>query len=249
MKQKTGANLQARPEGFHITVVGPTEKEVLKILTDEQIEELQKINAQIQSGEGVEIKGIGFIDGSDQEKYKMRDLDKEKKTAFLALDIPALQEFRAKIGLPPKYFHATLGFESADIHFQVIGQEEFKPGKFKDKTAPIPKEADESFDEIFATLPEINYGGLSGQIKERKEATPVKAPEEKKEKRITKEYDIEKFRGLLVGLVESGKSGNIAMGDIDRIVDIVISDPGSLGKELRGDFRFVKSILEESEKK
>lgn len=36
----------------------------------------------------------------------------------------------------------------------------------KDVTAPIPKKADPRFSTI--NLPEINYGGLDGQLKERK---------------------------------------------------------------------------------
>lgn len=167
LKQETGADLQPRPDGYHLTIIGPTESKILSTLDDTTLAELQKINAQIQKGEGVVVKGIGFIDGASSQ-YKMREVDKVKKTAFVALDIPALQDFRAKVGLPKKDFHVTLGFVGGDVHMQIVGQEPVKPGspKMKDITAPIPKQADQRFSSI--ALPEMSYGGLDGQMKERK---------------------------------------------------------------------------------
>jgi len=167
LKKMTGANLEPRPDGYHLTIIGPTERKVLATLDDETLTELQQINEQIQNGVGVIVKGIGFIDGSSSS-YKMREVDKLKKTAFIALDIPALQTFRLKVGLPPKDFHVTLGFEGGDVHMQVVGQEPVKPNspKMKDITAPIPKQADPRFGVI--DLPKINYGELDGQIKQSK---------------------------------------------------------------------------------
>lgn len=167
IKQKTGADLQPRPDGYHLTIVGPTESKILSTLDDATLAELQQINTQIQKGEGVVVKGIGFIDGASSQ-YKMREVDKVKKTAFVALDIPALQDFRAKVGLPKKDFHVTLGFVGGDVHMQIVGQEPVKPGssKMKDITAPIPKQADQRFASV--ALPGMSYGGLDGQIKERK---------------------------------------------------------------------------------
>jgi len=167
VKQETGSDLQPRPDGYHLTIVGPAESKILATLDEAAIAELQEINAQIQRGEGIVVKGIGYIDGAS-DKQQMREVDKVKKTAFVALEIPALQEFRAKVGLPKKDFHVTLGFVGGDIHMHVVGQEPVKPGspKMKDITAPIPKQADQRFAAI--TLPEMQYGGLDGQMKERK---------------------------------------------------------------------------------
>lgn len=167
VRESTGANLEPRPDGFHLTIIGPTESKVLSTLDDTTLTELQQINEQVQRGEGIIIKGIGFIDGASSQ-YQMREVDKVKKTAFVALDIPALQAFRQKVGLPTKDFHVTLGFEGGDIHMQVLRQEPVKPGspKMKDITGPIPKQADQRFDEI--TLPEMSFGGLDGQMKQRK---------------------------------------------------------------------------------
>ncbi|MCX6781862.1 MAG: hypothetical protein NTW66_01985 [Candidatus Magasanikbacteria bacterium] len=167
IKQETGADLQPRPDGYHLTIIGPTESKILNTLDDATLAELQQINAQVQKGDGVIVKGIGFIDGASSQ-YKMREVDKVKKTAFIALDMPALQEFRSKVGLPKKDFHVTLGFVGGDVHMQIVRQEPAKPGspKLKDITAPIPKQADQRFASI--TLPEISYGGLDGQMKERK---------------------------------------------------------------------------------
>ncbi len=167
LKQETGADLQPRPDGYHLTIIGPTESKVLSTLDDTIIAQLQRINTQIQTGEGVVVSGIGFIDGT-LSPYNMREVDRVKKTAFVALEIPALQEFRLKVGLPKKDFHVTLGFVGGDVHMHIVGQESIKPGspKMKDITAPIPKQADQRF--ALITLPEMTYGGLDGQIKERK---------------------------------------------------------------------------------
>ncbi len=167
LKQETGADLQPRPDGYHLTIIGPTENKILSTLDDATLAELQQINAQIQKGEGVVVKGIGFIDGASSQ-YTMREVDKVKKTAFVALDIPALQDFRSKVGLPKKDFHVTLGFVGGDVHMQIVGQEPVKPGspKMKDITAPIPKQADQRFASI--ALPEMSYEGLDGKMKERK---------------------------------------------------------------------------------
>lgn len=167
VRESTGANLEPRPDGFHLTIVGPTESKILSTLDDATLAELQQINEQIQRGEGITVKGIGFIDGASSQ-YQMREVDKVKKSAFVALDIPALQAFRQKVGLPPKDFHVTLGFEGGDIHMQVLRQEPVKPGssKMKDITGPIPKQADPRFGNT--ELPEMSFGGLDGQIKQRK---------------------------------------------------------------------------------
>ncbi|MES3005051.1 MAG: hypothetical protein V4690_02985 [Patescibacteria group bacterium] len=160
LKQQTGINFAPREDGFHLTIIGPAESKVLATLTEEQLAELNEINKQILNGEGITIQGIGVIDGAGEE-FKMREVDTVKKTSFVALDIPALQEFRAKIGLPSRYFHITLGFVGGDIHTEVIGQEPLKPNspKMKDITRPIPKVANEKFSSI--TLPEIQFGGIS----------------------------------------------------------------------------------------
>lgn len=167
LKTATGADLQPRSDGFHLTIIGPTEYKILSTLDDDKIAELQKISEQIQKGDGVAVKGIGFIDGASSQ-YKLKEADKAKKTAFVAFDVPALQEFREKVGLPKKDFHITIGFVGNDIYTHIVGQEPVKPGspKMKDVTALIPKQADQRFASI--TLPEISYGGLDGQIKEQK---------------------------------------------------------------------------------
>ncbi|HBK35180.1 hypothetical protein A2239_03835 [Candidatus Uhrbacteria bacterium RIFOXYA2_FULL_40_9] len=167
VRESTGADLQPRPDGFHLTIIGPTESKILSTLDDATLAELQQINEQVQRGKGISVSGVGFIDGTSSQ-YQMREVDKVKKTAFVALDIPALQAFRQKVGLPPKDFHVTLGFEGGDIHMQVLRQEPVKPGspKMKDITGPIPKQADPQFNGV--DLPEISYGGLDGQMKQRK---------------------------------------------------------------------------------
>ncbi len=167
LRVDTGADLQPRPDGYHLTIVGPTEYKVLSVLDDDTISELERINEQIQKGQGITVKGIGFIDGSSNE-YRLRETDAVKKTAFIAFDIPALQEFRTRAGLPPKDFHVTLGFVGGDINMRVLREEPIKPNspKMKYITEPIPKKANSRFDGI--VLPEINYGKLDGQMKQQK---------------------------------------------------------------------------------
>ncbi len=164
LRTATGADLQPRKGEYHLTIIDPSDSRVIKTLDEVALAELSSISEKIKTGEGLVIKGLGFIDGADSP-YKMREVDKIKKTAFIAFESPELQAFRAKIGLPPKYFHLTLGFVGGDIHMQVIGQEIIKPGspKMKDITAPIPKQADEKFNNI--PLPPITFGGLAGQQK------------------------------------------------------------------------------------
>lgn len=162
-----GTELKPRPDGFHLTIIGPTESATLSTLDDATLAELQQINEQIQKGEGIVAKGIGFID-SALSQCTLRKVDEVKKTAFIAFDIPALQAFRLQVGLPQKDFHVTLGFEGGDINMHVVGQKPVKPGssKMKDVLALVPKQADPRFGGV--TLPEISYGGLDGQMKQRK---------------------------------------------------------------------------------
>ena len=162
INKELGVQLESRPEGFHITVIGPTEKKILDTLTVEQFKELQTINAKIQRGEGIALQGIGFIDGA---VAAVRIADKGKKTCFVAFDIPELNMFRRKLGLKEKDFHITLGFVNGDVHMEVTG----KDVKGKDILGPITKKADPNFDKYKATLPSVHYGALGGPKKQEKQ--------------------------------------------------------------------------------
>jgi len=164
VKQQTGIEFESRGNGYHLTVIGPAENGILKTLTPEQVTELNIINKQIQSGEGIVVTGIGMIDGESNE-FSLREVDKVKKTSFITLDIPALQEFRTKIGLPTRYFHVTLGFVGGDIHSEVTGQEPIKPNspKMKDVTRMIPKTPKSEFSSI--QIPALSFSELGGEEK------------------------------------------------------------------------------------
>jgi hypothetical protein len=157
-----GLNLEPRPEGQHVTIIGPTESKILSTLSPDQIETLQRINDDIQSGIGVEMQGLGFIDGSQKEG--IRKADKEKKVLFMAINLPALQEFRKSIGLPPKDFHVTLGFEGGDIHMQ---ESEEKDAKGKPILKPISKTADASLSQYSEEIQDVKFGSLSGKEKDK----------------------------------------------------------------------------------
>jgi len=150
-------------EDFHITVVSPPESGILGILSNEKISELEAIDQMVQRGEGVEIKGIGYVDGATADG--IRPADKEKKTCFLAFDIPALAKFRSSLGLPSKDFHITLGFVGGDIHMKVVGQD----AKGKTLLGPVPKKADPDFGKYMDQLPQITFGELDGQEKQKKQ--------------------------------------------------------------------------------
>jgi hypothetical protein len=157
-----GLNLQSRPEGQHVTIIGPTESKILPTLTPTQIEALQRINDDIQNGIGTGMQGLGFIDGSQREG--IRKADKEKKVLYGALNLPALQEFRKSLGLPEKDFHVTLGFEGGDIHMQ---ESDEKDAKGKPILKPISKIADPALQQYADQLRDIKFGSLSGKEKDK----------------------------------------------------------------------------------
>jgi len=161
INSELGLNLVPRPDGYHITIINPTESKIIASLTPEQIQQLHEINDGISKGEGIRVSGMGFIDGS--KHGGIRDADKNKKTCFLSIDAPALQEFRKSIGLPYKDFHVTLGFETGDIHMEIKGKNE----KGKDILGPISKKADPAFNKYLQSLPKIKFTTLSGQEKKK----------------------------------------------------------------------------------
>lgn len=196
LNKSLGIALQPRPEGYHITIFTPQEKKILATLTQEQIAQLQKIHDDMQRGEGIQVMGIGYIDGS--KVHNLRESDLTKKTAFLALDIPALQQWRNSMGLHEKDFHITLGFEVGDIHMQVVGTDQ----KGRKILEPIPKKADPALDELKHYIrPELQLGDISGQIR----STPIR----KEQHEHTNAVEIPIRDGSLVfiiGLPGSGKS-------------------------------------------
>lgn len=174
LNSELGTNMQAREEGYHVTIISPTESKVLQSLPEDKITELQKISESIQKGEGIRITGIGYLDPTENPE-RFRAADQSKQTCYLSLEIPALQEFRfslaitdSKTGetkpLPPKDFHVTLGFEGGDIHMEVAGKDE----KGKDLLRSIRKLPDERFQQIWEAFEKqvpIKFRELGGQEK------------------------------------------------------------------------------------
>jgi len=240
INQRLGLSLAKRPDGFHATIVGPAEFGVVKTLPPEKIVELERLNEEIQRGEGVVVRGVGFIDGS---ALNVRDADKAKRAAFVAIDAPKLQAFRASIGLPPKDFHITLGFETADLHMQVVGTNE----KGKPVLGPVAKKADPRFDDLLPLVEAsgMSFGSLSGVAKEQPKEKPPEAPAAEQKPVVT--YDAEALRGRLEGiaslsgedrqrLVEAAASGADALAPIMK----------ELGAKLKADTRLVRDALAQS---
>ncbi|MBI3633157.1 MAG: hypothetical protein HY226_02600 [Candidatus Vogelbacteria bacterium] len=175
LNEKFGIQLKSRPEGFHITVIGPTESKVLQTMTQEQLDKLQAISDRLKNGQGVHIDGIGFIDGADTTRTDIREADRTKKTSFLAFSSPDIQEFRKSLGLPEKDLHITLGFVEpaggvgGDIHMRIVGVDD----KGKPKPGPIEKKTDPALRDLFlAEFPNMHIkvgGEVGGPEKQKKQ--------------------------------------------------------------------------------
>lgn len=237
INQDKELNLKTRENGFHITIISPTENKILKNLTDEQMTELQEINKEIQNGEGIIIDGLGFIDGSQKEN--LRDTDKNKKVLFLAFSIPKLQEFRKSVGLSEKDFHITLGFEENDIHMEIVGQNE----KGKPILKPISKKADSSLAEYMSLISDLRFGQLSGQEKQKK------AESKKEQKAIL--YNamlVEKnLKSLPEGILEEKDMKDFVEMAENGDVDGINKRLKDLGPQLRQNMKFVKDAFKNSE--
>lgn len=152
-----GLNLEPREGTYHITFITPPESGKLKTLSDEDLEELKRIDSLLESGEGINITGIGIIDGA--ERNDLREKDKENKVCFATVEVPEMQAFRRKIGLPEKDFHITLGFENNDIHMKINGVKE----NGEPKLEPIEKKPSIELDIFSKNLGPIKVSGLSGK--------------------------------------------------------------------------------------
>ncbi len=154
---KLGTAMQSRAEGAHLTIISPHEGRVFQHITDEQFEDLHEIGRSIRAGDGVEVTGIGYIDGASQSE--LRPADMSRRTCFVTLDIPALDTFRNSLGLQEKDFHITLGFEGGDINSKIVGRKETGGSIL----GIIAKKVDPNFSDI--PLPELVFGQVSGKKK------------------------------------------------------------------------------------
>lgn len=241
INQDKGIELVTRPDGFHLTIIGPTESKVFNDMTSEQLGVLRDINKKIQKGEGVIMEGIGFIDGANGDNIKAAD--KEKKVCFLAVSIPELQAFRASLGLPEKNFHVTLGFIVGDIHMEIAG----KNDKGKDVLKSIAKKADPAMDEYMSLLEQdaLKFGPLDGQKKELKQEK-LKNPEK-----------IVSYDPVLIRLNLEALSTDIKVVlNVEKIIELaVLGKIEELNAEikkssplLKANMKFVKEALQKSEK-
>lgn len=117
-----GTSMQPRSEGYHLTIIAPGERDIFQIFDEENISQLQQICESIQSGKGFEITGVGYINGAVEKNID--EEDKLKRTSYVALEIPALHNFRKKLGLLHRDLHITLGFEKGDIHLRMVSQDD-----------------------------------------------------------------------------------------------------------------------------
>ncbi|MBP9864270.1 hypothetical protein KBC54_02365 [Patescibacteria group bacterium] len=240
LNEQLGTKMQQRPDGFHITIIGPAENEFIKSLTEDELNELQSISEAIQRGEGISTMGIGYIDGATMPG--MRESDKAKKTSFIALDIPSLNEFREKHGLKRKDFHVTLGFEGGDIHMQIIGTEQGPKGKQKDVLAPVPKKADPSFSEYLDSTA-LSYGEIDGQEKQKS----VEKPKTEITPETPKEYNEDQ---LLENLHIYEKEGKTPSGSAAEITQMILSgNVKGLGRTYGKQMASIRAAMIASEKK
>lgn len=251
LSEVKGAVLSPRQGEAHITIVNPTEASALGQLTEAQYVELMEIQKEVSQGIGVEVKGIGFIDGATASG--IRESDKEKKTCFIAFDIPRLQAFRASLrtskdeALPPKDFHLTLGFvkvgekDEGDIHMCDTGKKKESGGAI---VAPISKKADPELDQYIPLLGDVRYGYFSGDDKEKK---PEKTPAPAKEKRTAVVYDGVKLEKALLDFfrdADPDKRGTLTPEMIPDIVKTATTNPNELGKKLGANMVILRPVLE-----
>ena len=237
---KLGLNMKSRGGGFHLTVISPAERDQIRPdveipddvskwerLNEGDIAALNKVSEAVMRGEGVEVKGIGFIGGATYPDLKEKD--RKRKTAFVAFNIPALNDFRESLGLPPKDFHVTLGFEGNDLYTDA------------DNNA-LPKQADPQFSDI--AIPELVLSAVSGREKEKAKQAAPKGPRD----RVV--YSVEQVREALTRVaVERGATNDpnaIFVDETDSILSAVESDPNSLGRVLRNRMVTVKKAIEEA---
>lgn len=234
-----GTAMMPRPEGFHVTVIGPAENECFKLFTQADLDELEAVSNEVRGGKGVTVAGIGFIDGSTMPG--IRDADKVKKTSFVALDIPRLNDFREKHGLVRKDFHVTLGFDVGDIHMQVVGTEPGSKGKMKDILASIPKKADSRFDDALEGI-ELDFAGIDGQEKQKAQEKPVKSPKIE----VVKEYDPMQLRE---NIITYEREGRIPSGSLEGIIEAILTGKvNELGKTHGPYMKHIRAAMIASEK-
>ncbi|OGH64894.1 MAG: hypothetical protein A2821_00250 [Candidatus Magasanikbacteria bacterium RIFCSPHIGHO2_01_FULL_41_23] len=228
---------------FHVTIIEQQEKGILSRLTDEQIEQLNRLSSQLQSGQSpVKVNGVGYIDGSQPGMVKA---DKDKKVCFVAIEIPEATAFRECLGLERKDFHITLGFINNDIHYKKIGErplpdKPLSPKRLEVKT-PIEKQPDPSLTSI--TVPTIEFGGFNEpDPEEEKPAAPK--PQENKDKRVAVSYNMEIVEQVCIQKLIDAQL--IVEADIPNLLKIVETNPNALGGRFGAITIEVKKILEEA---
>lgn len=97
-----------RVREFHVTVFSPRETRALR-----------KSGAKIEDTTfSFQPLGIGKVEEENNEAW------------FIVLDSKEANEYRRSLGLPPKDFHVTLGFDRKDIHNQSKGTETLQKIEF-----------------------------------------------------------------------------------------------------------------------
>lgn len=207
INERLGIEMISRSDEFHFTIISPPERtKAFSQLTGENFEKLNEIYANIQKGQGYQINGIGFIDGATQSN--LRESDKNKKVAYIAIEVPELNILREKLGLDKKDFHITLGFVENDIHMEIVG----KNSKGKPVLGKVAKKASPELADI--KIPELVFGNITGGEKAKKAA---KVEEVKKNGPVLKGIDevrsgISKL--LSEGIIDSGE-GDLIMETVE----------------------------------
>ena len=181
-----GTELAPRPDGFHVTLFDLKEASKLEELdkngkiTPVVLKTLNELNASIQDGKGINVVGVGFIDGSSS-KLNLRKVDRAKKAAYVILDCPRLKWIRRELGFDytdenggehEKDLRLTLGYEVGDLRYQIIGTD-FSTGK--DILGQIPRDVDTSAfaaqDKVTQILNKVvgmKFGEIDGPDKKTK---------------------------------------------------------------------------------
>lgn len=158
LNQALNTSLAPRGTAFHITLFSPPEMEKLRQRQSEKVAEvvkqLHQTEADLKSQGGLQVQGVGYIDGSKEPG--IRNEDKNKKVAFVAVDIPGVQRLRSHLGLQTKDLHITLGYENGDIHERIVGED----GEGRAILAPIPKKENPELQRLNTFIPKNLHAGL-----------------------------------------------------------------------------------------
>lgn len=173
----TSAEMTPRPDGYHMTLFDLDDMKQLRDsrrITPQVLKVMNELNATVKEGRGINVVGVGYIDGSSSQ-LNLRDVDRKKKAAYVIFDCPRLEWLRRELGLDytdenggvhKKDLRLTLGYEVGDLRYQIVGTD---PVSGKNVLGQIPRTVDtgmftaqDKISQILNKVVGIKYGEIDG---------------------------------------------------------------------------------------